>query len=123
MTHRVPVGIHVACAQEIAEVHGYDQVVIYARVPSCSEIPDGVEWVTTYGTSPRDKQAAAQIGVAIKKGVVEPLERLRNLLIEAERQIPRSGLSPATTRIRKDLLARISAELAPVPLLKKEDQT
>lgn len=114
MTHVTPVAIHVAVAEDVARTHGYDQVVIYARVPSCPGVPNGLEWITTYGESARDKQAAAQIGAAIRHGVVEPLERLRGLLAEAEVLMPRIGTK------RKELLARIAIELAPQELEFKE---
>jgi len=109
-----PLQIHVAVAEEIAEVHGYDQVVILARTVG----DGGVEWVTTYGTTPEHKQAAAHIGKALREGVTPVLTRLRTLLGEAEALLPSTSLVPGVSTKRRALLTRIRAELADIKLIK-----
>lgn len=111
-----PAPVHVAVAEDVAVTHGYDQVIILSRLPSQPGFPDGKEWITTWGRSPQDKQAAAVIGKALREGVVAPLEELRGLLREAHMHLPRIGLSPRSTKLRQDLLKRIEAVLEPVKL-------
>lgn len=103
-----PLQIHVATAEDIATLHGYDQVIIYARKPG----NPGAEWVTTWGSDEPNKQAAAQIGAAIRHGVTPQLERMRGLLTEVVALLPRLMLR------RKDIVSRIEACLKPIELEK-----
>ena len=115
-TRPAPVPVHVAVAEDVAVTHGYDQVIILSRLPSQPGFPGGKEWVTTWGRSPQDKQAAAVIGKALREGVAAPLEELRGLLREAYEGLPRIEMSAWATERREDLLRRIEAALEPVKL-------
>lgn len=79
MSDRIPI----SAAEAIGKAHTYDQVIIYARRIG----DDGLEWVTTWGKNRAHCDAAARIGDAIGRKVVQPLEerdqqiaRLRALL-------------------------------------------
>jgi len=82
MADRIPI----TAAERIGKDHTYDQVIIYARRVG----ETGVEWVTTWGKDRTHCDAAARIGDAIGRQVVEPIEerdaeiaRLRALLRRA----------------------------------------
>lgn len=79
MADRIPI----TAAERLGKDHAYDQVIIYARRVG----EPGQEWVTTWGKNRTHCDAAARIGDAIGRKVVEPLEerdaeitRLRALL-------------------------------------------
>jgi len=54
--------IPIACAKGVAEVYGYDQIIIYARKIG----DDGMEHMTTYGVNKAHCSAAARIGDFLK---------------------------------------------------------
>lgn len=53
-------------AKHIADMYGYDQVVIYARRCHDSDLPHG-EHMTTYGRTKEHCRVAAMIGDTLKK--------------------------------------------------------
>lgn len=58
--------IPIAAARQIAEVYGYDQVVIYARKVGDAPAPHG-EHMTTYGVSKEHCSVAARIADTLQR--------------------------------------------------------
>jgi hypothetical protein len=99
MADRVPI----KRAEEIAKAHSYDQVIIYARRIG----EPGQEWVTTYGIDKTHCDAAARIGDAIGRQVVQPLEDLLARAEKAEAELA----AAKRDKERLDFLDRCNAAL------------
>jgi hypothetical protein len=63
---RVMKPIPIAAAKRIAEEHGYDQVIIYARRVGEKPAPHG-EHMTTYGVDQAHCDVAARIGERLQR--------------------------------------------------------
>lgn len=99
MADRIPI----KRAEEIAKAHGYHQVIVYARRVG----EPGQEWVTTYGIDKTHCAAAARIGDAIGRQVVQPLEELLARAEKAEAELA----STKRDKERLDFLDRCNAAL------------
>lgn len=82
-----PDKIPIRAARALADLHNYDQVIIYARRLG----EPGLEWVTTYGRDPEHCQSAARIGDALRDDVVPTLERMRAALLAAREMLDVHG--------------------------------
>ena len=60
------VSIPISAAKQIADLYGYDQVVIIARQVGS----EGGEHVTTYGVNPKHCEVAAKMGNFIKHKIM-----------------------------------------------------
>lgn len=61
--------IPIAAARKIAELYGYDQVIIYARKVGADPEPNG-EHITTYGVNREHCDVAARMGDHLKYKVM-----------------------------------------------------
>lgn len=101
--------IPIVSAKSIAQAHGYDQVIIYARRVG----EPGQEWVTTYGRGKEHCAAAARIGDAIGRQVVEPLRELTARAERAERELAACRAEIAEReRVTQAALAALCEEAA-----------
>lgn len=71
--HRKMRPIPISDAKLIAQIHGYDQVIIIARRVGEDPLPHG-DHVTTYGVDAKHCDAAAKCGNALKRFMGWPEE-------------------------------------------------